>query len=546
MALERKVYAKGESALFLVVLAAILVVANVLAVRFFTRADMTARKIYSLSDASRKIAGRLRDRLVVKAFFTEDLPAPFNAHARYVRDILDEYEAYSNGKMDIQFIDPGEDTAKQEQAQKLGIEKVRHRVVKREQASTVDGYRGIAFTYLGETESIPVVQDTVGLEYEITSVLKRLMRDRQTVGVLQGHDEPTFDKGLKILQSSLTGYNVRPVDLSPEGTRMPTDVKALLVIGPQKRLAEHELYELDQFVMRGGALGVFVDGVKVDMSTPQLGASVLDSGINDLLDPWGIRIRDDLVLDAQSGRVPARAPGRIPIPVLVPYPPWPRTDRILKSHPVAFRLPQLTVPFGSSIGVRPEARRSKQVHYKTIAQSTENSWRQRGTFNLDPFQEWTKGRDHGPFALVVAAEGRFHSGWVGKDSPFGPQPAESNDEGGPPPRLDEGAADARILVVGSSQIASDQILSLLQRMEQAEKVSNLTFLLNAVDYLTQEQGLIAIRAKQVEDPEIRQITDGKKIFAKWANILGLPIVFAGFGLVRWKARQRARANVSLT
>jgi gliding-associated putative ABC transporter substrate-binding component GldG len=546
MALERKTYAKGENALFLVVLAAILVVANVLAVRFFTRADMTARKIYSLSDASRRIAGRLRDRLVVKAYFTEDLPAPFNAHARYVRDILEEYEAYSNGKMSIQFIDPGEDTAKQEQAQKLGIEKVRHRVVKREQASTVDGYRGIAFTYLGETEAIPVVQDTVGLEYEITSVLKRLMRERQSIGVLQGHDEPTFDKGLKILQSSLTGYTVRPVDLSAEGTRMPEDIKAMLVIGPQKRLAEHELYELDQFVMRGGALGVFVDGVKVDMSTPQLGASVLDSGINDLLDPWGIKIRDDLVLDAQSGRVPARAPGRFPMPVLVPYPPWPRSDRILKSHPVAFRLPQLTVPFGSSIGVKPEARRSKQVRYKTIVQSTENSWRQRGTFNLDPFQEWTKGRDHGPFALVVAAEGRFRSGWVGKQSPFGPQPAESSDEGGPPPKLDECEHDGRLLVVGSSQIANDQILSLLQRMEQAEKVSNLTFLLNAVDYLTQEQGLIAIRAKQVEDPEIRQITDGKKIFAKWANILGLPILFAGFGIVRWKARQRARANVSLS
>ena len=107
MALERKMYAKGESALFLVVLAAILVVANVLAVRFFKRADMTARKIYSLSDASRSIAGKLRDRLVVKAYFTENLPAPFNAHARYVRDILEEYAAYWKGKMTIQFIDPG-------------------------------------------------------------------------------------------------------------------------------------------------------------------------------------------------------------------------------------------------------------------------------------------------------------------------------------------------------------------------------------------------------------------------------------------------------
>jgi ABC-type uncharacterized transport system involved in gliding motility auxiliary subunit len=82
-------------------------------------------------------------------------------------------------------------------------------------------------------------------------------------------------------------------------------------------------------------------------------------------------------------------------------------------------------------------------------------------------------------------------------------------------------------------------------MEGAAKFSNLTFMLNAVDYLTQEQGLIAIRAKQVEDPEIRQITDGKKVLAKWGNILGLPILFAAFGFVRWRMRQAARAKVSL-
>ncbi len=546
MALERKTFARGENALFLVVLAAILVVANVLAVRFFVRADMTARSIYSLSEASERIAGRLEDRLVVKAYFTEDLPAPFNSHARYVRDILEEYRSYSKGKMVVEFIDPGEDAAKQEAAQKLGMEKVRHRVVKREAASFMDGYRGIAFTYLGETESIPVVQDTVGLEYEITSVLKRLMRERQTVGVLQGHDEPTFEKGLKILRESLTGYNVRPIDLTPEGTRMPEEVKALLIIGPQKRLAEHELYEVDQFVMRGGALGVFVDAIKVDMSTPQLGATALDTGINDLLGPWGVKIRTDLVLDAQCGRVPARAPGRIPIPVMVPYPPWPRTDRLDEQHPVAFRLDQLTMPFASSIGVDPAARKNKEVRFRTIARSTENSWRQRGTYTLDPFQEWTKGRDAGPFALAVAAEGRLRSGWVGKESPHGPAPVESSEEGGPPPRLDRAEADGRILVVGTSQVAFDPILGLLQRMEGAAKFSNLTFLLNAVDYLTQEQGLIAIRAKQVEDPEIRQITDGKKILAKWGNILGLPFLFAVIGVVRWRMRQAARAKVSLS
>src|SRR5512134_666898 len=191
--MERKTRARGESAIFLFVFAAILVIVNVLSVRWFARADLTARKVHSLSQASLNVVGRLKDRMVVTAYFTEDLPPPFNSHARYIRDILTEYQAYSRGRMRFEFVDPKEDEEKNEQAKRLGIKKVQHRVIEKEAQSFRDGYRGLAFSYMGTTKAIPVIQDTAGLEYEITSIIKQLIKDRATVAFVTGHQEPDFE-----------------------------------------------------------------------------------------------------------------------------------------------------------------------------------------------------------------------------------------------------------------------------------------------------------------------------------------------------------------
>ena len=75
----------------------IIVFVNIIAVRFFTRFDLTKSKIYTLSDASKRIVKNLDDKFIVKAYFTSDLPAPYNNNRRYLQDQLDEYRAYGGG-----------------------------------------------------------------------------------------------------------------------------------------------------------------------------------------------------------------------------------------------------------------------------------------------------------------------------------------------------------------------------------------------------------------------------------------------------------------
>lgn len=557
MAIGKKAKARSESAVFLLVFAAILVVVNVLSVRFFVRSDLTARKVHSLSDASLKAVSRLKDRLEVKAFFTEDLPPPFNAHARYLRDILEEYAAYSHGRMHFEFIDPKEDEEKVEQAKRLGIEKVRHRVYEKEGASFRDGYRGLAFSYMGTSKAIPVIQDTQGLEYEITSIIKQLLRDRATVAFVTGHGEPDFElpeqpdpsqprpATIKMLRKSLENYSVRAIALGGQ-SKVPDNTRAILMVGPSKKLQPMELFKLDQYLMRGGALALFVDGMKVGTGGPQLTAEANDTGINDLIGAYGIRINEDLVFDAQCSRIPARAPGGLPIPIAVLFPPWPRLAKLASDHPVAFRLSNLTLGFASSLKIDRSLRNSKKLKLTVLGRSTpDQSWSERAGVDMDPFQQWKLGKNKGPFVLAAAIEGRFRSAWAGKRPP-----SEDGDEDVQESRTEEDVIEqsqkpGRLLVVGDSDMLQDTVIGLMQRMQQTELPSNLVFGDNTVDWLTQEQGLIAVRAKNVEDPDLREVSEQKKLMYKWGNIFLWPVAFAVYGFVRSGLRKKRRASVKL-
>src|SRR5687767_3957920 len=114
MAMRRQTRLASESALFLLVLGAILVLVNVLG--FFgvkLRADATGASVFSLSKGSQRLAKSLDDQMEIRAYFSSELPPPFNAMGRYVRDLQAEYRDASGGKIVVRFIDPKSDEHKQ-------------------------------------------------------------------------------------------------------------------------------------------------------------------------------------------------------------------------------------------------------------------------------------------------------------------------------------------------------------------------------------------------------------------------------------------------
>jgi ABC-type uncharacterized transport system involved in gliding motility auxiliary subunit len=570
MSSEAQKRAASESLFFLLILAGILILLNVLGASFRSpRIDLTRNGMFSLAEGSERLVESLSDRVEVTAYFTENLPPPFNATERQVRDLLSEYAAASNGQLIVRFVNPN-DEEKQQAAMADGIQPVAHQKIEEDQVAVVEGYRGLVMRHLDRSRTIPVIQDTAGLEYTITSAIKELVGERTPLGVVAGHGSPTLAQGLASLQAVMALYDIREVDLSQE---IDPTLAALLIVGPKETFTEEELRRIDHYVMRGGSLGVFGGSVAVDLGG-QGGPSAqsVSTGLDALLGPWGIEIQSMIVADAQCSRAPMRGP--LGLQVLVPYPPIPvlQLDDEQLEHPVMFQLASPMLPFVSPLKVG-EAPAGTTI--SVLARSSEDSWTMSGaTIALEPRnpREWQMSSDAGPFDLMVAIEGRIPSAFA---SPV------SQEEGAPsiqaPPTAER---DVRVLVTGTSTFLEDSFMPPRPPQGEVQMNAALALALNAVDWLAADSDLIAIRAKTVEEPALDipdsvlaaegtvlaaaeegdeegvtsglderkaaiESWDAKKQAYRWLNTLGIPFLVALFGLFRWRQRSNKKKTLKL-
>jgi ABC-2 type transport system permease protein len=513
----------------------------------------------------------------VRAYFSKDLPPPYNSLERYVRDLLTEYRDSSHGKITLRMIQPQTDKEKQD-AERDGIDRMQDQKLDADSFSVHEGYRGIAFSYLGETKTIKHVDSTEGLEYEITMMIKQLVGEKVEVGVLTGHDGPTLAKGLAALKQYLPTYELKETKADQE---IPLTLKALLIVHPETPLTDTELRYIDQYVMRGGSLAVFGGTIKVDMGNQQQGtqpsAKPVDLGLNTLLQKWGVTLDNRIVADAQCGR--ARMPTNIPgLAIPVPYPPVPIVtfDDQQRKHPAMFRINQIGLPYPVRVALNDNVKGDAQVKRTVLARSTKQSWLMEGdAIDLKARDQWDVPGYSGPYVLGVAIEGKLPSAFAGQDV----SPAEG---AAPPPQITAPARSektAHVLVFGSGFFMRDEFLPPPQPGQNFFSGA-VAFALNSIDWLSQDSDLIEIRAKNVEDPmlEVPQVVkeaentikkavedqdeakakaafetrkdavkvwDERKALYRWGNSLAIPAAFALLGVIRWRVRLARKARLKL-
>jgi ABC-type uncharacterized transport system involved in gliding motility auxiliary subunit len=568
----------SESALFLLVLGAILVLLNVLGVFGVNlRADTTDAKLFSLSQGSGRLTSGLKDQLEIRAYFSKDLPPPYNSLSRYVRDLLTEYRDASHGKITLRMIEPKTDEEKQA-AERDGIDRMQDQKLEADSFSVQEGYRGIAFHYLGDTKALKHVDSTEGLEYSITQMIKQLVGEKIEVGVLAGHEGPTLAKGLSALKQYLPTYDLKEAKADQE---IPASYKALLIIHPETPLTETELRHIDQYVMRGGSLAVFGGAIKVDMGQQGQGtpptAKPMDVGLNKLLEKWGVTLDNRIIADAQCGR--ARMPTNIPgLAIPVPYPPVPVVtfDDAQRKHPALFRINQVAMPYSVRIALNDNVKADKEVKRTVLARSTEQAWLMEGdSIELQPREQWNVPGYSGPYTIGVAIEGKLPSAFANVEvTPVAGQEAA-------PPIVAPARAEkaAHVLVFGSGYFMRDEFLPPPQPGQNFFSGA-VAFALNSIDWLAQDSDLIEIRAKNVEDPmlEVPQVVkeaentikaaveqqdeakakaafekrkeamkawDERKAAYRWGNSLAIPAGFALLGVVRWRWRRAKKASLKL-
>ena len=164
----------GKVLLYLIVV----VLINLVGLNLFTRFDLTANRVYSLSSASKEVVSTLSEPLTFKVFFSANLPAPYNGVERYIHDLLQEYALAGNNYFNYQFYNPaGEDETaaiNQELARSYGIQPVQIRAIEQDEVKFQKAYMGLVIIHGDLVESLPAITTTEGLEYQLTMAIRRM------------------------------------------------------------------------------------------------------------------------------------------------------------------------------------------------------------------------------------------------------------------------------------------------------------------------------------------------------------------------------------
>ena len=172
----------------ILLIAGILLLLNVLSQSFFHRFDLTADKQYTLSNATKNILTELESPVTVTAYFSEDLPPDLQKIRRDFQEMLVEYSNTSKGMVDYQFVNPNESPETEQEAGQSGIRPVMINIREKDQSKQQRAYLG-AVLKMGDQqpEIIPVISTGSGMEYSLTTSIKKLaVINKPVVGIVQG------------------------------------------------------------------------------------------------------------------------------------------------------------------------------------------------------------------------------------------------------------------------------------------------------------------------------------------------------------------------
>ncbi|MFC1466739.1 MAG: Gldg family protein [Candidatus Brachytrichaceae bacterium NZ_4S206] len=361
-------------------------------------------------------------------------------------------------------------------------------------------------------------------------------------------------------------YTVRDVDLSTG--QVPPDVNTLIVIGP-RNLDDKARYAIDQYLMQGGSVVIAGGNYSLMLG---FGSPILEpvqNGLNEMLEHYGVKIGQGLVMDPQNEPFPVevnRDIGGLIVRELqaVNYPFFVdvRPDGMDRNNPIVSRLPAVTMNFVSPIEVDEQKNANRKV--TTLLRSTDQSW-VRTDANVQPdFQTHPEfgfpvegARKSRP--LAVAIQGSFESFFKGRPSPLQatptPAPTPAPDATPEPTSTPEpvrpvGATipqspdTARLVVIGSADFLNDALLELSSRLGQERYLNSLQFMQNVADWTVEDLELLDIRTRGTVTRALRPLAESERRAWEIANYVVVVATLFAIGVI-WRLRQRAEPPMQL-
>ncbi|UCD16271.1 MAG: GldG family protein [Candidatus Zixiibacteriota bacterium] len=526
--MPKDVKTKSAAGMLILIVLATVVILNLISINLFSRADLTDDNIYSLAESSREIVAALNDRLTVKAYITDDLPAPHNGDARYLKDLLDDYRAYSHGYIHYEFIDPAKEN-KEEEAMGYRIPPLQFNVFRNDKTEFIKGYKGVVLIYGDKQEVLPFIENTNNLEYDLSrAIMKLTSAEIPKIGFTMGNGEPDMSEGLQtayqILQKE---FRVQFMNL--ENLKyIPEDIQALFVVAPESELNDWELYLIDQFIMRGGRVAFLLNRFAIDIRQGLV--TPIDNGLDKLLNSYGIGLKEQIVVDPQCNMIPVtRDMGQFQMQSMVRYPFYLAISSFNPDISIVKDIKRLDVLFISPLDL--DYPTLPETDRQVLFSSSEQSGKRGLPVDISPEKRY-EASDFTDKNLPLGAvlTGKFTSFYKNHEKLpeyVGPDTLSET----PIPAKIDSTLDSRIVVIGNGAFVTD---------DYRRNAGSFVVMLNIADWMTQDKGLISIRSKQVTARTLKVISDGSKRLVKYTNMLGMPLVVVLLGLIRWQFKRSTR------
>jgi gliding-associated putative ABC transporter substrate-binding component GldG len=539
-----------------------IVLINLLVAKEFYRIDLTEEKRYSLKPETVRILKDLEDELHVEIFLEGKLNASFQRFQKAILETVEEFRIYSQGRITYSVSDPS--AAMSEKARNEFMADLAARGIQPTNIiDTRDGQReeriifpGVIVSHEGLESGVMLLkgnkagtpeeeinQSIEGIEYELISTVYSLVNtDRKQIGYITGHGELDSLQGFGFINELENVYDVFKTRISNEEDLEKFD--ALIIAKPTMPFSERDKYLLDQYIMHGGKVLFLIDKVNASMDSlarDDYFAGPTDLNLDDQLFKYGVRINPDLVQDRRSGMYPVITGevGGKPRIQLIEWPFFPLIGEFA-SHPITRNLNAVLTRFSSSIdtvkapGVEKTNLLMTSQHSRKIATPVH--------ININELRKNLKDSDYitKNIPVGILLEGTFTSLYKNRFLPSGFESSEMKEE----------SSNTSLIIISDGDIARNDV-NLRTGQPQAlgfDPMTNVTFanrdfLLNALAYLTNENGLIQARNKEVKIRPLDKVKI-KDERLKWQVLnLALPLILMiGYGLVRSYLRKRKFAR----
>ena len=478
----------GLNVLVQIILALFLVaMVNSIAFRHYKRWDFSRDQKYALSDKTKRFLQSIKGKVRITVFFSPNTPITAD-----VQNLLTEYQYAAKGKIDIENIDPERNLSRAkevlEKYKVVSDESLliidyegRNKTVKASEMADVD-QSGVAF---GEGPRVTAFKG----EQVITSAMMDLVEGKKnTIGYVLGHKESPVagQSPISILKTFIENENVKFQELNLfEVPAIPTELKAVVIIGPQYDFSDREMKLLRDFWDRQGRILLLLDPAA---KTPRV-----DNFLNEL----GVKVNDDrLMVFLRTGIQEIAVTRDV-------------QARFLGDSPITKRLADVRALFlggTSSLTLEPQRVRAANIRLEPLVQAEKGYFAEKdyNTEDQAKFQSDSQRSNNAPLTIAASIE----------KGGSGDERVQMN--------------SARMIVVSNATFIQDNVL--------AQGQQALDFISGSINWLLSREQLIGIAPKVPKTLTFALDENGLRSL-RWIVLVLLPLVFVVFGTAVWWQRR---------